>query len=66
MLEGNTTLFVRGDEAEEAWQVVEPILEAWEQELVPLLEYPAGSDGPTPEALEEPVVRSSAPEQGIG
>jgi len=46
LLEGNTTLFVRADEAEEAWRVFEPILEAWEQGLVPLLEYPAGSSGP--------------------
>jgi glucose-6-phosphate 1-dehydrogenase len=46
LLEGNTTLFVRADEAEEAWRVSEPILEAWEQGLVPLLEYPAGSSGP--------------------
>lgn len=46
LLEGNTTLFVRADEAEEAWRVAEPILDAWESELVPLLEYPAGSDGP--------------------
>jgi glucose-6-phosphate 1-dehydrogenase len=46
LLEGNTTLFIRADEAEESWQVVEPILEAWEKGLVPLLEYPAGSDGP--------------------
>jgi len=66
LLEGNTTLFVRGDEAEESWRVVEPILEAWEQELVPLLEYPAGSDGPSVEAFEEPVVRSPARNQGIG
>jgi glucose-6-phosphate 1-dehydrogenase len=66
LLEGNTTLFVRGDEAEESWRVVEPILEAWEQELVPLLEYPAGSDGPSLETLEESVVRSPAPDQGIG
>ena len=44
LLEGNTTLFVRADEAEEAWRVSEPILEAWERGSVPLLEYPAGSD----------------------
>ena len=66
LLEGNTTLFVRGDEAEESWRAVEPILEAWEQELVPLLEYPAGSDGPSLATLEESVVRSPAPDQGIG
>ncbi len=46
LLEGNTTLFVRADEAEESWRVAAPILEAWEKDLVPLLEYPAGSDGP--------------------
>jgi glucose-6-phosphate 1-dehydrogenase len=66
LLEGNTTLFVRGDEAKESWRVVEPILEAWEQELVPLLEYPAGSAGPSLEALEESVVHYPAPDQGIG
>jgi glucose-6-phosphate 1-dehydrogenase len=46
LLEGNTTLFVRGDEAEEAWRVSEPILDAWRSGRVPLREYPAGSDGP--------------------
>ncbi len=46
LLEGNTTLFIRADEAEESWRVAEPILDAWEKGLVPLLEYPAGSDGP--------------------
>lgn len=46
LLEGNTTLFVRADEAEEAWRVSEPILDSWAKGLVPLLEYPAGSDGP--------------------
>ena len=58
LLEGNTTLFVRADEAEEAWQVAEPILDAWGKGLVPLLEYPAGSDGPSeasfpPELISE-------------
>ena len=46
LLQGNTTLFIRADEAEESWQVVKPILDAWKKGLVPLLEYPAGSDGP--------------------
>ncbi|MEZ5220520.1 MAG: glucose-6-phosphate dehydrogenase [Ilumatobacteraceae bacterium] len=41
-------LSVRGDEAEEAWRVVEPVLEAWHHGVVPLVEYPAGSPGPTP------------------
>jgi glucose-6-phosphate 1-dehydrogenase len=46
LLEGNTTLFIRADEAEESWRVVKPILENWENGRVPLLEYPAGSRGP--------------------
>jgi glucose-6-phosphate 1-dehydrogenase len=53
LLEGNTTLFIRADEAEEAWRVFEPMLDAWEKGLVPLLEYPAGSNGPA-EALPPP------------
>jgi glucose-6-phosphate 1-dehydrogenase len=52
LLEGNTTLFIRADEAEEAWRVSEPILSAWENGTVPLLEYPAGSAGPR-EAIPE-------------
>jgi glucose-6-phosphate 1-dehydrogenase len=48
LLEGGSTLAVRGDAAEEAWRVVEPVLAAWRDGLVPLEEYPAGSDGPSP------------------
>ena len=39
-------LSIRGDEAEESWRVVTPVLAAWEQDRVPLQEYAAGSDGP--------------------
>ncbi len=46
VLSGDSTLSIRGDEAEESWRVVTPILEAWAKGLVPLDEYPAGSDGP--------------------
>jgi glucose-6-phosphate 1-dehydrogenase len=48
LLDGGSMLSVRGDEAEEAWRVVEPVLAAWRQHHVPLDEYPAGSDGPPP------------------
>jgi glucose-6-phosphate 1-dehydrogenase len=48
LLGGGSTLSVRSDEAEEAWRVVEPVLAAWHQDRVPLEEYPAGSDGPSP------------------
>lgn len=39
-------LSIRGDEAEESWRVVTPVLAAWEKDLVPLEEYAAGSAGP--------------------
>ncbi|MEV6987022.1 glucose-6-phosphate dehydrogenase [Sphaerisporangium sp. NPDC051017] len=46
VLHGNAALFIRGDEAEEAWRVLAPVMSAWSRDLVPLVEYPAGSDGP--------------------
>ncbi|MDG9687563.1 glucose-6-phosphate dehydrogenase [Streptomyces sp. DH18] len=48
VLTGDPALSIRGDEAEAAWRVVEPVLSAWEKGLVPLEEYPAGSQGPEP------------------
>lgn len=47
VFEGDPTLAVRGDEAEECWRIVEPVLAAWAAGEVPLEEYPAGSGGPT-------------------
>jgi glucose-6-phosphate 1-dehydrogenase len=46
VLSGDPALSIRADEAEESWRVVTPVLDAWAKDLVPLLEYPAGSDGP--------------------
>lgn len=46
VLEGDPALSIRSDEAEEAWRVLEPVLSAWERDLVPLEEYPAGAEGP--------------------
>lgn len=46
VLDGDPTLSIRADEAEESWRIVEPILETWEKNVVPLLEYQAGSSGP--------------------
>jgi glucose-6-phosphate 1-dehydrogenase len=48
ILQGGSNLSVRGDEAEEAWRVVTPVLEAWAEGAVPLAEYRAGSAGPAP------------------
>jgi glucose-6-phosphate 1-dehydrogenase len=46
ILEGESTLSVRGDEAAEAWRIVMPVLQAWADGRVPLEEYQAGSTGP--------------------
>lgn len=46
VFEGDATLSIRGDEAEECWRIVEPILAEWSKGTVPLRDYPAGSDGP--------------------
>jgi glucose-6-phosphate 1-dehydrogenase len=45
-LEGDPTLSVRGDTAVDGWRIVEPVLDAWRADRVPLEEYPAGSSGP--------------------
>ncbi len=46
VLKGDATLSIRGDEAEESWRVIAPVLDGWAKGLVPLREYPAGSLGP--------------------
>jgi glucose-6-phosphate 1-dehydrogenase len=45
-MRGDPTLFTRNDEVEAQWQIIDPILERWEQDGSPLVEYPAGSPGP--------------------
>ena len=47
ILEGDGLLSVRGDEAEEAWRIIEPVARAWAEDRVALEEYPAGSGGPS-------------------
>ena len=46
VLNGNSNLSIRGDEAELAWQVLMPVLDGWSRNLAPLEEYDAGSNGP--------------------
>ncbi|WP_273844977.1 glucose-6-phosphate dehydrogenase [Rubrobacter calidifluminis] len=41
---GDPTLFIRADEAEGAWSILQPVLEAWSEGEVS--RYPAGSWGP--------------------
>ena len=46
-LEGGSALSVSAAEAEGAWRVVAPVLDAWADGAVPLEEYEAGTNGPT-------------------
>jgi glucose-6-phosphate 1-dehydrogenase len=43
---GDPTLFIRTDEVEQAWRIVEPLLEAWQDRDAPLARYEAGTWGP--------------------
>jgi glucose-6-phosphate 1-dehydrogenase len=45
-LVGDPTLFIRSDEVQQAWRIVDPVLTAWEEDDVPLARYEAGSWGP--------------------
>jgi glucose-6-phosphate 1-dehydrogenase len=42
---GDATLFIRSDEVQQAWRIVDPYLQAW-SEGAPLYMYPSGSWGP--------------------
>jgi glucose-6-phosphate 1-dehydrogenase len=46
VIRGDKTLFIRFDEVEWAWRVVEPIMKAWDNGKNPVQSYPAGSWGP--------------------
>jgi glucose-6-phosphate 1-dehydrogenase len=53
---GDATLFTRADEVEAAWQIVDPVLEAWADEISPEPQpYAAGSAGP--ECADELLMR---------
>ncbi len=46
-MRGDTTLFMRSDQVEEAWDVITPILEAWEgRDSLDFPNYAAGTWGP--------------------
>jgi glucose-6-phosphate 1-dehydrogenase len=49
---GDQTLFQRADQVDEAWEIVQPVLDAWAREKPDNFpNYASGSDGP-PEADE--------------
>ncbi|HXY59767.1 MAG TPA: glucose-6-phosphate dehydrogenase [Methylocystis sp.] len=43
---GDQTLFMRADMVEEAWRVVQPVLDAWARSGADFPDYPSGGDGP--------------------
>ena len=46
LLDGDPSLSVRGDTAEECWRIVDPVIAAWRRSDVPIDDYEAGSEGP--------------------
>jgi glucose-6-phosphate 1-dehydrogenase len=42
---GDPTLFIRADETEKAWEILDPVLRAWAESKEISL-YPAGTWGP--------------------
>ncbi len=46
VIEGDRSLFLRFDEVEHAWRIVDPILQVWAVERDYIATYPAGSWGP--------------------
>jgi glucose-6-phosphate 1-dehydrogenase len=46
-MQGDSTLFIRGDAIETAWGIVDPVIKTWkENPEIPLYGYPAGTWGP--------------------
>lgn len=46
-MQGDATLYARGDAVEKAWEYVQPILDAWQDNPdIPIYGYPAGTWGP--------------------
>ncbi len=52
---GDSTLFTRWDEVERAWEIIDPLLEAWATAPGPFPNYHAGSWGPV--AADEMIAR---------
>ncbi len=58
-MQGDSTLYIRGDAVEEAWAFVQPILDAWKNHPdIPVYGYPAGTWGPAnaDSLIEEPEI----------
>ncbi|MFO0663745.1 MAG: glucose-6-phosphate dehydrogenase [Polyangiaceae bacterium] len=46
-IRGDATLFTRHDEVEAQWHFIDPIVTAFRENLIPLVHYSAGSEGPS-------------------
>ena len=46
VMTGDQTLFMRADMVEQAWRIVQPVLDAWGDPAADLPQYASGSDGP--------------------
>ncbi|GAA1620937.1 glucose-6-phosphate dehydrogenase [Actinoplanes couchii] len=44
---GDASLFIRSDEVQQSWRIVDPIIEHWERDRSPIPSYEAASWGPT-------------------
>jgi glucose-6-phosphate 1-dehydrogenase len=62
-LAGDSTLFIRFDEAEEAWRIADALRASWDSDAAPIALYPAGSKGPGKARVELPesAARRAAP-----
>ncbi len=46
VIEGDHSLFLRSDEVQQSWKIVDPILKYWQASDAPVSSYPTGSWGP--------------------
>lgn len=46
-MQGDATLYARGDNVEAAWEFIDPVLQSWKNDsAIPIYGYPAGTWGP--------------------
>ncbi|MNU74012.1 Glucose-6-phosphate 1-dehydrogenase [compost metagenome] len=45
-MRGDSTFFAHWDEVELSWKWIQPVLEAFKEDIIPLHQYPAGTNGP--------------------
>lgn len=58
-IQGDATLYARGDNVEKAWEIVKPVLDEWNENTeFPLHGYPAGTWGPL--ASEELIAKEES------